>query len=73
MRSVGAPDLRRRQLEIGLSADDYPELPEVDDEFSVDIRQGTLKAMINQTSFAVSTNETRPGTHRLKFEKGEQV
>ena len=45
---------------IGLSADDYPELPEVDDQFSVDIRQGTLKAMINQTSFAVSTNEARP-------------
>ena len=45
---------------IGLSADDYPELPEVDDQFSVDIRQGTLKAMINQTSFAVSTNESRP-------------
>lgn len=45
---------------LGLSADDYPELPEVDDQFSVDIRQGTLKAMINQTSFAVSTNESRP-------------
>ena len=42
---------------LGLSADDYPELPEVDDQFSVDIRQGTLKAMINQTSFAVSVNE----------------
>ena len=41
---------------LGLSADDYPELPEVDDQFSVDIRQGTLKAMINQTSFAVSTS-----------------
>lgn len=34
--------------------------PEVDDEYSVAIQQGTLKAMINQTSFAVSTNETRP-------------
>ena len=43
-----------------MSADDYPELPEVDDQFSVDIRQRTLKAMINQTSFAVSDNESRP-------------
>ena len=42
------------------SAEDYPELPEVDDEFSVAIQQRTLKAMINQTSFAVSTNESRP-------------
>ena len=45
---------------LGLSADDYPDLPEVDDEFSVSIQQRTLKAMINQTSFAVSTNESRP-------------
>ena len=44
----------------GLSADDYPELPEVDDQFSVTLEQRTLKAMINQTSFAVSVNEARP-------------
>jgi DNA polymerase-3 subunit beta len=44
----------------GLSADDYPELPEVDDEYSVTLEQRTLKAMIDQTSFAVSVNETRP-------------
>ena len=44
----------------GLSADDYPELPEVDDQFSVTMEQRTLKAMIDQTSFAVSLNETRP-------------
>ena len=56
----------------GLSADDYPELPEVDDQFSVDIRQGTLKAMINQTSFAVSTNETRPIHTGSLFEINEQ-
>ena len=45
---------------LGLSAEDYPDLPEVDDEFSVSIQQRTLKSMINQTSFAVSTNESRP-------------
>lgn len=44
----------------GLSADDFPELPEVDDEYGVELQQRTLKAMINQTSFAVSTNESRP-------------
>ena len=56
---------------LGLSADDYPELPEVDDQFSVDIRQGTLKAMINQTSFAVSTNESRPVHTGSLFEVDE--
>lgn len=45
---------------LGLSADDYPELPEVDDEYSMTIQQGTLKSMINETGFAVSTNESRP-------------
>ena len=43
-----------------LSADDYPELPEVEDQYSFTIQQGTLKAMINDTLFAVSTNEARP-------------
>ena len=43
-----------------LSADDYPELPEVEDEYNFSIPQKTLKAMINQTIFAVSTNEARP-------------
>ena len=45
---------------LGRSADDYPELPEVDDEYSVTLQQKTLKAMIGQTAFAVSTNESRP-------------
>ncbi len=45
---------------LGLSAEDYPELPEVDDEYAMSIQQKTLKAMIQQTAFAVSTNESRP-------------
>ena len=43
-----------------LSADDYPELPEVEDQYTLSIQQKTLKAMINDTLFAVSTNEARP-------------
>ena len=57
---------------MGLSAEDYPELPEVDDEYSVAIQQGTLKAMINQTSFAVSTNESRPVHTGSLFEVGDK-
>ena len=45
---------------LGLGAGDYPELPEVEDEFSVSIGQRVLRAMIEETSFAVSTNESRP-------------
>lgn len=45
---------------LGLSAADYPDLPEVEDEFSVSIQQKRLRAMIEETAFAVSTNESRP-------------
>lgn len=45
---------------MALSAADYPELPEVEDEFGVSIQQRVLRDMIEQTSFAVSTNESRP-------------
>lgn len=43
-----------------LSAEDYPELPEVEDQYSLRIQQQTLRSMIAETSFAVSTDEARP-------------
>ena len=45
---------------LGLSAADYPDLPEVEDEYSVSIQRKTLRAMIEEVAFAVSTNESRP-------------
>jgi len=45
---------------LAISAEDYPELPEVEDEHSITIAQQTLRSMIGETSFAVSTNEARP-------------
>ncbi len=45
---------------LALSPDDFPELPEVEEKYSVSIPERTLKAMIQQTSFAVSSNEARP-------------
>ena len=45
---------------LGLSAADFPELPEVEEKYAVQIAEKTLKSMIQQTSFAVSTNEARP-------------
>lgn len=44
----------------GLSAADYPELPMVEDEYALSIQQKVLREMIDQTAFAVSTNEARP-------------
>ncbi len=45
---------------LGLSAADYPELPEVEDDYALSIQQKVLREMIDQTAFAVSTNEARP-------------
>ena len=46
---------------LALSAADFPELPEVEEKYSVSLPEKTLRSMIQQTSFAVSTNEARPG------------
>lgn len=57
---------------LGLSAADYPELPEVEDEYGVTIQQRTLRAMIEETAFAVSTNESRPVHTGALFEVAQE-
>ena len=57
---------------LGLSAADYPDLPDVEDECSISIRQGTLRAMIEEVAFAVSTNESRPVHTGALFEINEK-
>ena len=56
---------------VGLSAADFPDLPEVEDNFSITLPQKTLKAMIEETAFAVSTNESRPVHTGALFEAGD--
>lgn len=45
---------------MAMSADEYPELPEIGETESLEIAEVTLKSMIGDTIFAVSTNEARP-------------
>ncbi len=45
---------------IGLDADEYPHLPQIEEDSKFQIPTDLLKAMIRQTHFAVSTSETRP-------------
>lgn len=45
---------------IGLNAEDFPELPNVEGINYITLPQNMLKSMINQTIFAVSDSETRP-------------
>lgn len=45
---------------IGTNADDFPSMPEVNEEKSLLLPQKTLKSLISQTIFAVSDNESKP-------------
>ena len=56
---------------MAFSAEDFPELPEVEETYGVSLPEKTLKAMIQQTSFAVSTNEARPIHMGSLFEIGD--
>src|SRR5258707_1627186 len=43
----------------GLSADEFPPLPTFKDDKNVGLPQETVKGMIEKTSFAISTDESR--------------
>ena len=45
---------------LGTDPEEFPELPTVDQQNTLTLPQPTLKAMISQTLFAVSDNESRP-------------
>lgn len=45
---------------LGLSSDEYPELPEIEKAKAVQIPQSTLKSMIDQTLFAVASTDAKP-------------
>ena len=45
---------------LGTDPEEFPELPTVDQQNSITLNQATLRAMIAQTLFAVSDNESRP-------------
>lgn len=56
---------------LGTDPEEFPELPTVDQVNGLTIGQGTLKAMISQTLFAVSDNESRPVHTGSLFEVDE--
>lgn len=50
------------------SADDYPDLPDVNTGHAIRIPQNRLKELISGTIFAVSDNQARPIHNGVKFE-----
>ena len=55
------------------SADDYPDLPDVNTGRAVHIPQNALKELISGTIFAVSENQSRPIHTGVKFEVAEHA
>lgn len=53
---------------ISLKADEYPELPTVNEENAFRIKQGVFKTMIRQTAFAVLTDDSKAVHRGIKFE-----
>ncbi len=54
---------------MGMSAGDYPDIPNIEDGISVTLSQSLLKSMIRQTIFAVAApNDPRPIYTGTKFE-----
>mgnify|MGYP000078070688 CR=1 FL=1 len=45
---------------VGSDPEEFPELPEVDQQNALTLPQPVLRSMISQALFAVSTNESRP-------------
>ncbi len=45
---------------MGIDPEDFPELPTVEYQNSLELQEQTLRSMIGQTLFAVSTDESRP-------------
>lgn len=56
---------------MGISADEYPELPSVKGGFPVVISQKLLKEMVRQTIFAVATTDSKVVYTGIKFELSE--
>lgn len=44
---------------LGLPKDDFPKIPELEEENSIEVEQGTLKEMLAMTMFATSHDEVR--------------
>src|SRR5699024_1958310 len=56
----------------GLDPDEYPRLPQLEEEQLFRLPQDLLKTIIRQTVFAVSTQETRPVLTGVNLELNEE-
>jgi DNA polymerase III subunit beta len=57
---------------VYMKGEDYPALPEINENISVEVPQNILKSMIKGTSFAIAQDETRPILQGILFEVKEK-
>lgn len=53
---------------VFMNSSDYPSLPRINEDISVEVPQNLLKNMIKGTSFAIAQDETRPILQGILFE-----
>ena len=53
---------------VYMNGEDYPALPSINENLSVEVSQNILKNMIKGTSFAIAQDETRPILQGILFE-----
>lgn len=53
---------------VYMNGEDYPALPSINENLSVEVQQNILKNMIKGTSFAIAQDETRPILQGILFE-----
>lgn len=59
---------------IGMNPEDYPDLPNINAEETIEVDGAAFKSMINQTIFSVAVNDTRPVQTGTLFESdGENL
>lgn len=56
---------------LGIPAEEFPEMPSVTDSAELKIPENMLKSMIDQTLFAIATNDSKPVHTGSLFEIGE--
>lgn len=58
---------------IAMPSDDFPELPIVEGDYSIEVSESKLRSMITQTTHALSTRPDRPVYTGALFKAGEGI
>lgn len=53
---------------VHMNGDDYPSLPDINENLSIEVQQNILRNMIKGTLFAIAQDETRPILQGILFE-----